>query len=395
MANLPAAEMRNVQYTAPIVKGFLSSRYRSALMWLIKYVANKVAPGRYETISGFIKFLMLMLHKEKTLCATFFDSYRDDQNVCFAVHLMMDMERAYNEQPNYVFHKEQIKRMEGVVNGAAGKTLGFVAFDPRRDNWKEIIEYGLNRGNCGIKLYAPMGYLPIGNTPTHDARLMELYHYCNNENLPIMLHCTPVGFEAKKGFGVKSDPELWDTVLETIPSLKICFGHAGGGGDENYEPGGGSEKVPYPGWFAANDTDWNSSKNFARKTVDRCIKHENVFCDLSYLHDAMYDDDVREQLRSRLIEAVSRNDGPFNFADKFMYGSDWHMPHMALQTSKYLDMMIDILDNAELSQHKEKCFNKNSQRFLDLKRYVKLQTFSGQSHVDEDVIRYIETVSEY
>jgi len=109
----------------------------------------------------------------------------------------------------------------------------------------------------------------------------------------------------------------------------------------------------------------------------------------------MYDDDVREQLRSRLIEAVSRNDGPFNFADKFMYGSDWHMPHMALQTSKYLDMMIDIFDIAELSPHKEKFFYKNAQRFLGLQGYVDRQKFSGHSHIDDDVIHYVETVAGY
>lgn len=152
----------------------------------------------------------------------------------------------------------------------ADRIFPFFAVDPRR---KELfdkpeeqvgIDGIINRlhinGGCfyGIKLYTPNGYSPL------DDRLLPLYEYCEQYNIPITAHCSAGGFatfassvdvrgvvcDSGKVAPVKgvyqfknngvlnkqrvaeraialNHPMLWEEVLKQFPKLKINLAHFG------------------------------------------------------------------------------------------------------------------------------------------------------------------------
>jgi len=224
-----------------------------------------------------------------------------------------------------------------------------------------------------------MRYHPFGNNEEQRTRFQRLYQWCVTNKIPVLTHCTAKGFQAYDGSGVLSDPDNWDEVLDAFPDLKLCYGHAGGGESRNYPPQG-DEKVKYPGWCASAD-EWGNELNFARKVVEHCLSRPNVYCDFSHIHEVLDDDDMADHFKRNLIDAYKRTDGAYAFADKAMYGSDWHMPRMARRVGDYLDHMIELFDSSEvLSRHKDKFFYQNALRFLDLERNVERHRFmSGGS----------------
>lgn len=348
------------------MKEWLYNRFRKSLRWLLKQLKAKIRSDAIAPAADYVKFILLMLSSEAALCDTLLNGYRPEQNVNLVVHLMMDMQKAFsNEQPYYPFYKTQIKRMADVVNSSHGRVTGFVAFDPRRSDGLKIVKYGLRRGNCGVKIYPPLGYLPFGNTIEERARFEQLYRHCQQERIPILAHCSPVGFEARKGDGVRSDPDGWVEVLETFPDLLLAYGHAGGRAVKNVDPATGKNAY-YPGWYAKNDGEWNSRRNFARKVVEHCWKYPNVYCDFSYFIDMLDDKDKARRFKQRFIAAYQDQNHDHRFADKAMYGSDWPMPRMSRRQGEYLDFMIDLFKDPALKPHKAKFFYKNAQRFLNL-----------------------------
>ena len=153
-----------------------------------------------------------------------------------------------------------------------------------------------------------------------------------------------------------------------FPDLSLSYGHAGGGGANNYDPGADQE-VFFPGWYAVNSDAWDSPRNFARKVLQHCRTYEHVYCDFSYFHGMMGDAHKAAAFKENLVKAFEGNDGAFGFSNKAMYGSDWHMPRMARSAADYLDFMIELFDDAALRPFKDNFFYKNALRFLDLGRF--------------------------
>jgi predicted TIM-barrel fold metal-dependent hydrolase len=324
------------------------------------------------TARDYVKFFLLMLAKETTQLARLTGGYRPEQNVDTLIHHMMDMQKAYaNERPYYRFYKKQIKRMEALVRSSERCLLGFVAFDPRRTDpdGLEVVRYGLGRGNCGVKVYPPMGYTAYPTDPVLRERFDRLYAYCCRESIPVLTHCTAKGFEAYHFSGVLSDPDGWAEVLDQdrYRELTLCYGHAGGGGTLK-KVDGPVDEVLYPGWYAENDEQWLDDKNFARKVLAHCRRYANVYCDFSYFFDLMDDSDKRTRFVNRLVQAYQGSNEPFSFRHKAMYGSDWHMPRVARHAGDFLDAMIAIFDHPVLVDHKHDFFANNALRFLDIDR---------------------------
>ena len=185
-----------------------------------------------------LKWLFLMKKKESKLYTTLKKTY---PKVGLFVHHMMDMENYYDDTPMYPL-SQQIAKMRMLAESTNGRLVGFVAYDPLRKNYQEIIRSAIEGGFCGVKFYPPNGYRALDNDGPKgkivDKANRWLFKFCVDNDVPIFTHCTPHGFEAKptpglnKGpTGLNSDPKYWEKVLEhpEFNNLRLCFGHAGGG----------------------------------------------------------------------------------------------------------------------------------------------------------------------
>ncbi len=336
--------------------------------------------------SGMVRFAALMLYDQKKLVRKMLqENYRPDQNVQLFVHLMMDMEMAYHYDqrasvsPQLSYPQKQFKAYEERIREGNGRLVGFVSFDPRRRNALAQVQKALARGNVGVKLYPPMGYRPDDSRTAIGNRFNELFAYCIDQDIPILTHCTPVGFEAQSGWGRKySHPGFWANVLQQNgrEKLRLCFGHSGGG---TYKVQGehtsatsptGREVFSYWGWFAKNELDWRDEDNYTRRIIELCRQYPNVYCDFSYLHELF--DKGKQKLFVKRFRAALESGGEYAFGDKIMYGSDWHMGQITGRTSEFLREMKRIVDGIDQGLG-PKLFHRNALRFLRLDAFLARQ----------------------
>lgn len=85
----------------------------------------------------------------------------------------------------------------------AGQVYPFVGFDPRRPNGLEVVKEMIEqKGYVGVKMYSRTGWLPIHNRILYgkengdelDRRMDELFKYCLQHDLPMLVHCSPTGY---------------------------------------------------------------------------------------------------------------------------------------------------------------------------------------------------------
>jgi predicted TIM-barrel fold metal-dependent hydrolase len=189
---------------------------------------------------------------------------------------MMDLAPTYDQKEDrdtlFDFRTQQIPAMQSQQSAANGRMLYFVAYNPFRDHWKRdpaagpgqalaIVKKAYeSQGAFGVKIYPPSGYKPTANKipgrpfsiapQPHrqwraryapkgikitgeqlDARLDALYQWCSDNQVPIFTHCGQDEVQARKGYGKLANPSGWKPVLEKFPKLRLCLGHAGGGGE--------------------------------------------------------------------------------------------------------------------------------------------------------------------
>lgn len=245
-------------------------------------------------------------------------------------------------------YRYQLEAMEALARDNEGKVYPFLAVDPRREGFMELVRMKTSEGNgpfSGIKLYPPLGYLP-----SHEA-LKELYGYSEKFKIPVTVHCSlggmqnfrrinrvtgwdrkaeDVDFKAmgKTKSGFYADPAGWETVLDEFPELKLNLGHFGG-------PGTGTEGALNKEWVT---------------TIRRLMeKFPNVYADIGYVSDM---DRAAETLE--LIEADSL------LKERVMFGTDYVMVMMDLNLGgldKYFNSYYGL--DPEL-------ISGNAQRFLGI-----------------------------
>lgn len=342
----------------------MNPAYRLALTWALKklaVIAEAEVPMFHKAMSA-LTFVSTLLRSERSIYRTLLSEY-GERKVSLYMHLMMDMEKSYkNSSPYYDFEEQQLDRMSTLVSKSNGVLIGFSAYHPKRRNHIDIIKKGIEKGNVGVKFYPPMGYLASGNEPKIQSMVDDFFDFCMGNDIPVFTHCTPVGFEAKKGFGLYSDPVYWRKALEKFPKLRVCFGHAGGGKVKVCD-------TQFYGWFS-NEDQWNSDDNYSRKVIELCQDYENVYCELAYLHEIMNDSTEKDLLLARLVDVFTNDKGKYPISDKISYGSDWHMIDMIGESNNYLESLIKIFQHPSLIEHIDKFFYKNALSYLDLDSYL-------------------------
>ena len=91
--------------------------------------------------------------------------------------------------------------IRGRIARADARLHPFIAFDPLRNGGLAIVQQAVLRsGFIGVKLYPPVGFLPLGNAEIGsdrargealDAALRGLYALCESEEIPITAHASP------------------------------------------------------------------------------------------------------------------------------------------------------------------------------------------------------------
>ena len=306
------------------------------------------------------------------------------------IHHMMDMEKAYNTKPVVPF-SDQISRMTKLDRRFDGKFLHFVAFDPfrREDSLPSVIR-GLNAGAIGVKFYPPSGYRAsnndIPNKPSHfkpgsrrrwvsrynnlkDAELDELneklFAYCEDNDIPIFTHCTPLGFQADKGYGAMADPQYWAPVLDKYKKLRLCFGHSGG----------------HAYWFPSQDpTDAEKAEaEFGRLVVKLCLDHPNVYCEVAYLEQILTPQG-QELFKGKLASIINEKStkGNWRFGDKIMYGSDWHMIHKEKDHEQYPAAFSGLFADTTLMRWQRAFFCRNALTYIRFEKVMQMPWVTPQ-----------------
>ena len=227
----------------------------------------------------------------------------------------------------------QIYVMERIQRQQTGAAVHcFAPFDPWRQVMDveaggrttalQLVQWAIEEmGFIGVKLYPPMGFLPIGNALTQqpyperaaeihnfpaklDRALMDLYTYAEREGVPVMAHATNSN-GAALGYASRAHPRAWEPVLQAYPRLRLNLGHFG-----DFEEARGT--VPSETWEAVIGRLFGAAGASA------------LYADLSYLAELLPERDptVAMQIRRHLADFIQRHDAALQH---LMYGSDWIM----------------------------------------------------------------------
>ena len=400
-----AVEDRSVPTILRAVRGqrvreFQTRSHRSVKRFL-EYIVQTIEGGL-----GHLRFVFSLLRPVGELWKALQDGYAPGGRPDLYVHLMMDMQLAYEVDPdgNPVEHppappalawREQIDEMADLLPRARGRLLGFVAYDPRRSDALGFVRDALSRGFVGVKFYPPMGFRPYDTR--YRPQLEDLYRLCVTTDVPLIVHCSAGGFEANPGSGLLSDPSGGDGfrgVLEAFPELRLCLGHAGAGHIENRDrddASGRMGKVPYPGWYDPY-VHWDSPRCYASEIVQLCCAFENVYCDFSYFTGLIGSTARQDTVASHLLRILDNPDKA-GFAKKVMYGSDWHMPEVISRPGELLETFRRVFGRSPgLEKHADDFFANNALRFLDLPGAARRLGESGiPEGMEETVQMYAES----
>lgn len=258
--------------------------------------------------------------------------------------------------------------------------LPFLSIDPRMGTGnyiRQFTEQYIKQGFVGIKLYPSLGYYPF------DPRLQEVYRYADENQIPIMTHCTKQGiyfYEPQplpksmahaesfnppppELFGNVSwsstvqnsefcdnflDPRNYINVLNKYPNLKICLAHYGGETEI-------TKNIPIPQNEEAHN--WYRiirDEILLAKDNNGNLKYKNVYADVSYslfnssIHPLIKEDLQNPDLRGRIL-----------------FGTDFFMTEQENPERKLYTDLINDLGSTDFYQ----IANTNAVAYLTSKFY--------------------------
>jgi len=262
--------------------------------------------------------LYIVTHTRAALAATLATSY---PRVALFTPLLVDYDAWSDDRPasplasQIAVHAGLARlAMRGRVGRVGARFHPFIAYDPLREaqggGALALVREAVERsGFVGVKLYPPVGFLPIGNEAAGgdpargralDAALRALYALCAAEEIPITAHASPTN-QFALGFGELAAPARWAPVLREFPSLRLNFGHFG------HETGAdGVEGI-------------EARAAWMRQAAELIESYPHVYGDLSG-SPLVYDSAYATRFGAHLTALCARFP---RLPARLMYGSDW------------------------------------------------------------------------
>jgi uncharacterized protein len=161
------------------------------------------------------------------------------------------------------------------------KMISFGSVHPIVDRVGERLDDQAHAGARGVKVHPAVQLI----APDHP-RAMALYRECTARNLPVLLHCGPVGIELQSGRR-RTQVALYEKPIAEQPKTRFVLGHAGALQME--------------------------------QALDLACRYPNVWLELS------------AQSLANVRTILDRAD-----PDRVVYGSDWPFYHQAIGIAKVL-----------------------------------------------------------
>ncbi len=276
---------------------------------------------------------------------------------------------------------------------------GFVGFDPwsylknrgTDDDSYLVMERAIEkRGFVGVKLYPPMGFLPLDNaklpnssfpdelvTLCHprpvgqvlDEVLVKVYQYCNRNGLAIMAHCGDT-IGSRPGYAKRSAPENWRRVLTDFPNLRVNLGHFGGIWDFFLKPE----------CRKSSNTDWPI------QIGSMAEQHDNLYADVAdfsgvlnrWRSESCATTEIFKNIREKLISTFPK------LTTRLMYGSDWVLLDREPRNEGYYKAMREKFSGVLGASAIDNFLGQNAGRFLGLHRgqqtRARLEKFYSDNH---------------
>jgi predicted TIM-barrel fold metal-dependent hydrolase len=206
-------------------------------------------------------------------------------------------------------------------------------------------------GFLGVKVYPPVGFLPLGNDVAGihadgplggqlDQALRALYAYCEAEQVPLTTHtANSNGYHL--GYGMLAEPAGWAEVLQEFPGLRLNLGHFGHVFGVDDERG-----------LAACEA-------WMRQAAALMQSYPNVYADVSNspLPSREGYSEGYLKLLAEAFESYPR------IRKRLMYGSDWWMNKLDANHGQFLDAFSQAFGGA-FEHLKADLLGNNALRFL-------------------------------
>jgi predicted TIM-barrel fold metal-dependent hydrolase len=217
----------------------------------------------------------------------------------------------------------------------------------------ELVRHAVETaGFLGVKLYPPVGFLPIDNAVFHpdaalgldlDRALRAFYAYAEAEQVPITTHgAKSNGY--RLGYGDLAAPKGWGKVLREFPALRLNLGHFGHLAGVDAERG----ILACEAWMRQAGV------------LMQC--YPNVYADMSYSEvaiEADYADDY--------LDAIEKLFEHFPAARKrIMYGSDWWLNRLSPNDRLHVDAYHQVFEDRFGADVRQDVMGNNALRFLGL-----------------------------
>lgn len=329
-----------------------------------------------------LRWIGLFLRRRGELVDRLHKIYTDTKfKIALLVPAMVDYSKWLNEEiSSRSTFARQIEVMGRLSRRPSAPPMhGYVSFDPMRaifhrkgldriDPYKLVRDAINKHGFLGVKLYPPMGFIPLQNLPHRpsasfayfiaqalprvniraelDDALSKLYGYCtaSDNDVPIMAHAAR-SQGSNADYEAFADPRYWAHALQGFPTLRLNLAHFGGfyeAGREDYTPT----------W------EWHFGE------LLNAYPNAKLYADVSFLEEILTGDSS-ERIKWGFKKFIEEYD---NNVEHLMFGSDWIMLGYLEGNEDYAVRLADFLSAQVGMSDRDlrNLFRDNARRFLGL-----------------------------
>lgn len=224
---------------------------------------------------------------------------------------------------------------------------------PEEGGGCELVRHAVETaGFLGVKLYPPVGFLPIDNAIFHpdpvlgeqlDRALRAFYAYAEAEQVPITTH-TAKSNGYRLGYGDLAAPKGWHKVLRDFPQLRLNLGHFGHLAGVDAERG------------------IEACESWMRQAGALMQCYPNVYADMSYSEVA-----IEAGYADEYLDAIEKLFERFPATRKrIMYGSDWWLNRLSANDSLHVDAYHQVFEQRFGADVRKDVMGNNALGFLGL-----------------------------